>query len=72
MKELCSFEITVTTLQTIPLCGGMGSETKSRFIIRELNYKKNRYFTNCMKFNDIYSVQSIRFIKKHYICTVIY
>jgi hypothetical protein len=33
MKELCSFEITVT-LQTIPLCGGMGSETS--FIIREV------------------------------------
>jgi hypothetical protein len=45
------FEITVTT-QTIPLCGGMGSETKVVHNER-LNYKKNRYFTNCMKFNDI-------------------
>jgi hypothetical protein len=25
-------------------------------IIREFNYKKNRYFTNCMKFNDIFIV----------------
>jgi hypothetical protein len=31
MRELCSFEITVTTLQTI-LYGGMGSETKSLHI----------------------------------------
>jgi hypothetical protein len=33
-------EITVTTLSNYSLCGGMGSETKSRFIIERLNIRK--------------------------------